>query len=171
MDDGLIVSGVGAGSGPEDITVLATVEFRSLGTHSQCIAASGETVWMLRVDESNRRIHWDCVSDMGFDWMPDSIAILNIETGVRYRIAGVFQTIRPFVLEQDPGMHRMALYLDGELASESIQDGAPMASWDPLIHIGRLSSLYPMDGWMEDFKVFNRALTESEIRQYATQHQ
>ncbi len=172
VDDGIVVP-TNSVLQPNDLTMFVTVEFRELKDTVVYVPVANSSIlvgqiWTLCAyphEAGLHRLNWVVyVTDMWGSWV---FSILGpvLKVGIVYRIGCVFRTVRPAIPEEDDGEHYTAVWVNGELAVEESNVGAPIAWMDVPLSVGRYDVGFgELDGWVYDFRLFNRALSTEELR-------
>jgi hypothetical protein len=139
-----------------DITVACWANLRSVPTNWMAMVAKGDTAWRLSTVENEDKFHF-AVND--FNRGADQVCVSGTTTvtlGSWHSVVGTYTG------------STLSLYVDGKLeATQSWSEGLGHDDFDLLIGDNAEMKGRSFNGLIDDVRIFNYALSESEIKALA----
>jgi serine/threonine protein kinase/WD40 repeat protein len=136
----------------EVVTVAAWIKVASFDREHQAIVTKGDSAWALYRNRQTDRVRFVCGGMDGFESWPGPIGATPVNDGRWHHVTGVCD-----------GTH-MILYIDGRADASVKASGKIRVNGQP-VYIGENAEITgrSWNGWIDDVRIYNRALSAAEI--------
>lgn len=136
----------------EVMTVTAWVKVRAFDKEHQAIVTKGDSAWALYRNRQTDRVRFACGGTDGFESWPGPIGTTSVNDGRWHHVVGVCDGLR------------ITLYVDGRQDAQVHMPGRIRLNGQP-VYIGENAEITgrSWNGWIDDVRIYNRALIAEEV--------